>query len=371
MWVKASGTRLADLTAEVGHVAVDLPRALEILEDRSLAELEPGPAQREAAGRLGATVRRDPAEHDSPAGGIGATGGGAAVGGGRIVARPSMETLFHAVLGRLVVHTHPVMVNAFTCMRGGRELLEERLPEPIVWVPYQPPGLGVSSAIADSVRGFRRRHGRLPELVFLENHGLIASGASPGDCLQATERAVAAGKACFGSLDRRELEAGPEIPDLVEWARAVGLEVAARQRTAGRDSAGDTVGRPAVPLPLQDAGRTGGPAPDGAPLVPDDVVYCGARFWRASAGVGPREWVDALPEPTPRRMLIALEGRGLVLVGPGEGALRAMEETLLAHILVRRLIARRGEARPLGRELVATLVSMESEAYRQSVVAAP
>jgi hypothetical protein len=46
-----------------------------------------------------------------------------------------------------------------------------------------------------------------------------------------------------------------------------------------------------------------------------------------------------------------------------------MEENLLAHVLVRRLIARRGEARPLAEGEVGYLLGMEAEKYRQAVAA--
>ena len=48
-----------------------------------------------------------------------------------------------------------------------------------------------------------------------------------------------------------------------------------------------------------------------------------------------------------------------------------MEENLLAHVLIRRLIARRGLARSLPPAEVSYLLSMESEKYRQAIAAAP
>jgi hypothetical protein len=45
-----------------------------------------------------------------------------------------------------------------------------------------------------------------------------------------------------------------------------------------------------------------------------------------------------------------------------------MEENLLAHVLVRQLIARRGAALALPPEEIDYLAEMESEKYRQTIV---
>ena len=66
-------------------------------------------------------------------------------------------------------------------------------------------------------------------------------------------------------------------------------------------------------------------------------------------------------------MAIAVEGTGVVLIARNERLVTAMEETLLAHVLIRMLITRRGKVRTLPKSEVDYLKSMESEKYRIKV----
>jgi hypothetical protein len=68
-------------------------------------------------------------------------------------------------------------------------------------------------------------------------------------------------------------------------------------------------------------------------------------------------------------MIVAVSGLGVILVGPHDKVLDAMDENLLAHVLTRQLIARRGLARVLPPGEINYLRSMESEKYRLAVTA--
>lgn len=113
--------------------------------------------------------------------------------------KPSVEAVFHAWLLSLpgvayVGHTHPVTVNGLLCSRWGRVIARRRLfPDEIVccgeasvFVPYADPGLKLARAIRRETTAFIRRSGRLPRLILIEQHGLIALGATPGAVLAAT-----------------------------------------------------------------------------------------------------------------------------------------------------------------------------------------
>ena len=78
----------------------------------------------------------------------------------------------------------------------------------------------------------------------------------------------------------------------------------------------------------------------------------------------------AFLEEVAGRLVVAVAGQGVVLAGPSEAFVAAMEETLLAHVLVRRLIARRGEAVTLPRAECAALAGMEAEKHRQAMAGA-
>lgn len=131
--------------------------------------------------------------------------------------KPSVEAIFHAWLLTLpgvnfVGHTHPVSVNSLLCTRHGRIFATRRLfPDEIVCcgpesvlVPYVDPGLKLAQAIRRGTNSFIKRHGQPPRVILLENHGLIALGATPAAVLAATLMADKAAKIFLGaaSTDR-------------------------------------------------------------------------------------------------------------------------------------------------------------------------
>jgi rhamnose utilization protein RhaD (predicted bifunctional aldolase and dehydrogenase) len=126
--------------------------------------------------------------------------------------KPSVEAIFHAYLLTLpgvnyVGHTHPVAVNSLLCSRHARAFARRRLfPDEIVccgvesvFVPYTDPGLKLSQAIKYSVEDYIGRISRAPRVILLENHGLVALGATPEAVLAATLMAVKAAEIFVGA----------------------------------------------------------------------------------------------------------------------------------------------------------------------------
>jgi len=130
--------------------------------------------------------------------------------------KPSVEALFHASLLSFegvawVGHTHPISVNQILCSGHGAAFATQRLfPDQIVccglaslFIPYTDPGLHLARLIRDGVLRHRETHGAPPRLILLENHGLIALGASPQAVQAATFMAdksarIYAGAAALG-----------------------------------------------------------------------------------------------------------------------------------------------------------------------------
>ncbi len=138
MWIKASGTELADAVTTDIFVAVD--------RDAALAEA----FGRSGDGSCKATVL------DTSHG-----------------LRPSIETTFHAALDWPVVcHTHSVATLTHAIGPEGLRVLGDKLKDlPYVTVPYAKPGLPLTSEILARVQ---------PEtqVIILQNHGLICCGAT-------------------------------------------------------------------------------------------------------------------------------------------------------------------------------------------------
>lgn len=178
--VKASGSNLATL-APAGLTACRFDKLLPLLSARRLTDAAVDDALFAA--------RVDPAAK-----------------------KPSVEALFHAWLLTLpgvdfVGHTHPIAVNQLLCSRHASTFARRRLfPDEIVccgpesvFVPYTDPGLALARAIRTAVTAYVRRLDRAPRVILLENHGLIALGATPAAVLAATLMAAKAAAIFVGA----------------------------------------------------------------------------------------------------------------------------------------------------------------------------
>jgi rhamnose utilization protein RhaD (predicted bifunctional aldolase and dehydrogenase) len=161
MFVKASGARLEGITAD-GFVEVNRARVLEMLDAGDLTDAEVEEGLRKAL--VDPNAKR----------------------------RPSVETLLHAyLLGmegvNFIGHTHPTAVNAILCSREGKDAVAGRIcPDEIVvcgvaplFIDYVDPGVPLARAVRAETQRYVERYGSRPQSVLMQNHGLIALGATP------------------------------------------------------------------------------------------------------------------------------------------------------------------------------------------------
>lgn len=175
MWIKASGTELAQAQTQDIFVAVDRLAALA-----------------EAHGQAGdgsckATVL-DPS----------------------CTLRPSIETTFHAALDwPVVAHTHSIATLAHAVSEKGLEAARNKLAGlPYVCVPYAKPGLPLTREILARIDPHT-------QIIILANHGLVVCGAdvqATSDLMEDVEARLA--------LPARETEHHPSVapPDGFVWA---------------------------------------------------------------------------------------------------------------------------------------------------------
>ncbi|CAK0769686.1 Aldolase [Azospirillaceae bacterium] len=134
LWIKASGTALADAEIKSIFVSLDLPATLNALTS----------------------------DVDSALGRFVMSGEGL---------RPSIETPLHALLPHSVVlHVHSVAVLAWACRVDGQTALMSRLSGlNWAWIPYARPG----GALVEAVKN---RLPEKPDILVLANHGLVVAG---------------------------------------------------------------------------------------------------------------------------------------------------------------------------------------------------
>jgi len=177
IFLKASGTALGEMTVDRGWAELELAAARGLLQDKRLAELLADEREAEVLRLLEATVKR-------PRG-----------------ARPSVESSLHAILGRVVIHTHPVGLNAFLCSRFSRKRFSKLIGDTAgapVYVPYVDPGYTLGARLASEIEEYLARYGKLPAVVLLENHGLFVSADNAARCLRIHHAVTEIGKTWIG-----------------------------------------------------------------------------------------------------------------------------------------------------------------------------
>ncbi|MBE5817151.1 MAG: class II aldolase [Clostridiales bacterium] len=101
--------------------------------------------------------------------------------------KPSVETGFHAVLKRCVVHTHSVYANILTCTKEGRSIADKLFAghkRGYIWVDYVMPGYDLSKLIQQTAESYEDKNGIYPEIIFMGNHGIIVTNDDAEECVR-------------------------------------------------------------------------------------------------------------------------------------------------------------------------------------------
>ena len=100
--------------------------------------------------------------------------------------RPSVEAGFHSILKTFVVHTHSVYANLATCACNCKELAEKAFAGADYswgWVDYTDPGANLTFAIRDELKRVEAATGKVPSIILMQNHGIIAHDDDPDKVL--------------------------------------------------------------------------------------------------------------------------------------------------------------------------------------------
>jgi rhamnose utilization protein RhaD (predicted bifunctional aldolase and dehydrogenase) len=304
MWIKASGTWLADALAQ----DIMTPVRLDPLR-KAIADGDP---------RAAAAV--DFVDAQLNAGGL----------------RPSIETSVHAIVpSPVVVHIHCVNTIALAVRRDGESLVRERLRPhadvALAFIPYRKPGLPLAHAIAE----------RLTEdtnVVVLANHGLVVAGETVVEVADRIEGVCEA----LSSPARASPQADTEkLASIVEGS----------EYRLPHDVAAHTVALDPKSLAIAGLGS----------LYPDHVVFLGPGLVEASIDGGRlRAPLESRRPP----LMMVLPGLGAVLHHSASNNAHAMARCL-ADVAAR--ITEEAPIRVLTSAEEQELMNWEAETYRQSI----
>jgi NAD(P)-dependent dehydrogenase (short-subunit alcohol dehydrogenase family)/rhamnose utilization protein RhaD (predicted bifunctional aldolase and dehydrogenase) len=102
--------------------------------------------------------------------------------------RPSVETQLHDLFDEpYVVHTHPPLINALTCSKGGERKVRKLFADEALWIPTVNPGYILAATTRRAVLDYREKHNRDPKILLFQNHGLCVCGENFEDIHSRTE----------------------------------------------------------------------------------------------------------------------------------------------------------------------------------------
>jgi rhamnose utilization protein RhaD (predicted bifunctional aldolase and dehydrogenase) len=165
LWVKPSGTTLADITPD-GFLPLVRARIEPLYTQAPPDEVN----AREAFVKdmMQAAVAE------------GATG------------RPSVEAPLHNVFNaRYIVHTHPTLVSGLVCGREGEAACARLFPDAL-WMPYVDPGYTLCMEVRMAIMAYEKTHGKQPSILMLENHGVFVAGDDEASIAATYDRLISA-----------------------------------------------------------------------------------------------------------------------------------------------------------------------------------
>lgn len=171
MFIKASGYRFEELKHDNGISAVNYQEIRDYFFD-----VVPEDKAREEANML-QIVQSNVLKYED----------------GSSYPKPSMETGFHAVLKRYVVHTHSVWANLLNCCSDRQNMIKQlKLNFNVVFIPFVSPGFGLSYLVTKEIKKAKELGNPIPDLFFLTNHGIIAHSDEAQKCKEMLDAADAA-----------------------------------------------------------------------------------------------------------------------------------------------------------------------------------
>lgn len=93
--------------------------------------------------------------------------------------RPSVEVGFHSFLKKYVIHTHSIYANMLCCSEEGKTITKIIFKDADIgylFIPYIDPGFRLTLAIKQAIEDFEKKNSIQPDVIFMENHGVIVHG---------------------------------------------------------------------------------------------------------------------------------------------------------------------------------------------------
>jgi rhamnose utilization protein RhaD (predicted bifunctional aldolase and dehydrogenase) len=200
MLIKSSGILMADMNLTFGHSKISYPKVNEVFTDAKIGE----ESNKKVREQLAAKHVKD-----------------AHISGGRV----SIEVFLHSILGKYVLHTHPIAVNNIVIRHDAEEILARLFGVDHLFVDYRTPGIDLGICLNDTIKQVGGIDLDKLQVLFLKNHGLIISGNSYQEIIIKQEQILGDIEA-FLKVDYSRYK---DVGNIVEFINSkVGSDVIAR-----------------------------------------------------------------------------------------------------------------------------------------------
>ena len=144
---------------------------------------------------------------------------------------------------------------------GGERASKELFPESL-WIPYVDPGFRLAVEVKESLKSYQEERGKYPEIVFLQNHGMIVAGEDPERIKEVHNKVL---ETLTDRYRGKRVETKLSVADL-PWEEKIGEAIERIKESLGKEASVHIVWSGSFPLP------EGG-------LTPDHVVYAHSKFF--------------------------------------------------------------------------------------------
>lgn len=165
MYIKASGYLLSEVTADKGYAVVDVTKVVSIINDPAITEIQD---KKEKDAEVAIKLKESKIIDGD---------------------RPSIETILHALLHKYTLHVHAISVNIFSSHKNWIEQVK-RIDPNALCVAYKTPGIELAIELKNELEIYKKTNNCLPNVIFLQNHGLIISSDNYEDIEIMTEKVV-------------------------------------------------------------------------------------------------------------------------------------------------------------------------------------
>ena len=163
MLIKASGFLLSEVTKDRGFSTVDTKKVANILTNKAIKSETNSRKRESIAANLINEAILDKKN------------------------RPSIETLLHSFLYKYTLHTHPVSVNMVVIQKQWKKILLSIFKNyDIALINYKTPGIELALELFNSLESFEK----IPNIIFLQNHGLIVTSETKNDIQKITDNVL-------------------------------------------------------------------------------------------------------------------------------------------------------------------------------------